>query len=206
MPGNAVAGPTAPVERPSYWRERTSHFKSLAGHADIVMLGDSLTDGAEWREMFPSLNIVNRGIAGDTTDGVLERLDQVLALHPKQVFIMVGINDVAESKRGVDAVAADYKAIVSKLEQRGVRVVVQSTLPCNEAKGAWKECAALNPQIRRLNARLAALASAKVTYIDLWPRLANGGSLRAEYTYDGIHLNGDGYRQWQSAIEKAMTR
>ena len=200
----AAVGPQAPAERSSYWRERTSLFRTLPGHADVVMIGDSLTDGAEWAELFPQQRIANRGIDSDTTDGVLARLDDILAARPRQAFLMIGINDFADLQRDADAVFADYRAIVAKLERAGVKVVVQSTLPCNAAKAAWKSCAAILGRIGQLNARLATLASKNVRFVDLRPVLAAGGGLGDKFTYDGVHLNGEGYRRWQQTIAPFM--
>ena len=59
-----------------------------------LFLGDSLTEYGNWRELFPGLDIKNRGIAGDTTDGVLHRLDGITALSPDKIFLMIGINDL----------------------------------------------------------------------------------------------------------------
>jgi lysophospholipase L1-like esterase len=199
----AAAGPQAQPERSSYWHERTSLFRTLPRH-EVVMLGDSLTDRSEWAELFPGQDIANRGIDGDTSDGVLARLDDILAGQPRHAFVMIGINDLADGGRKVDAVFANYSAIVARLERAGVRVVVQSTLPCNEAKSQWKSCAAVNGKIARLNARLATLASARVSFADLRPLLAPGGNLDSELTLDGVHLNGEGYRRWQRAIAPLM--
>jgi lysophospholipase L1-like esterase len=206
LPARAADGDTtsAPAPRSSYCQERSSFFRSFGRPADVVMLGDSLTDGAEWQEMFAQPRIVNRGIDGDTTDGVLERVADVLALRPQVVFVMIGINDFAEAGRSVDAVFASYRAIVAALVKGGARVVVQSTLPCHEAKAAWKSCRLLNEPIRQLNARLATLASNDVVYLDLAALLGAGGELRGEFTIDGVHLNGDGYRRWRDAIAPLM--
>jgi lysophospholipase L1-like esterase len=199
----AAAGPQTQPERSSYWRERSSLFRTLPRH-EVVMIGDSLTDGAEWAELFPGQDIANRGIDSDTSDGVLARLDDILAGKPRQAFLMIGINDFADGQREVDAVFASYSAIVGRLERAGVRVVVQSTLPCNEAKGQWKSCASINGKIARLDARLATLASARVAFVDLRPALAAGGQLDGDLTFDGVHLNGEGYRRWQRAIAALM--
>lgn len=205
--GAALAASTEPAQAPErtpYWRERTSLFHTFGRMADVVMLGDSLTDGAEWQEMFPDQLIVNRGIDSDTTDGVLARLDDILGLKPKVVFVMIGINDFADTSRSVDVVFATYQSIVSRLERGGTRVIVQSTLPCNEARGVWKSCSTINGRIRQLNARLATLASAHVSYVDLTSALAANSGLRDEFTYDGVHLNGEGYRRWGTAIVRFM--
>ena len=203
----AFAAPPEPKqgpERTPYWHERTSFFHSFGRASDVVMLGDSLTDGAEWREMFPAQLIVNRGIDGDTTEGVLARLDDVLAIKPKVVFVMIGINDFADASRTANAVFITYQSIVSRLGRSGARVVVQSTLPCNEAKGEWKSCAALNSRIRQLNSQLATLASVRVRYVDLTPALAGTSGLHDDLTYDGVHLNGRGYQLWKNAIARYM--
>jgi hexosaminidase len=198
----AQAQPTP--ARSSYWRERTSFFRTFGRRAEVVMVGDSLTDGAEWAEMFPDQDIVNRGIDSDTSDGVLERIGDIVAAQPRVAFLMIGINDFTDSGRSVDAVFANYRAIVSRLVQGGARVVVQSTLPCNEAKAAWKSCASLNPRIAQLDARLPTLAAPAVTYVDLRPLLAANGNLKPEVTVDGVHLTGDGYRLWKQGIAASM--
>jgi len=200
----APAGHIQAPERPPYWRERISFFHNFGHEADVVMVGDSLTDGAEWREMFPEQLVVNRGIDSDTTEGVLARLDDILMLKPKVVFLMIGINDFGDESRSVDAVFTTYKSIVSRLERSGTQVVVQSTLPCNEAKGAWKSCSLINQSIRQLNTRLATVASRRVSYVDLVPVLAASGGLRDELTFDGVHLNGQGYRLWKNVIARFM--
>ena len=199
-----AAGPETATQPSSYWRERSSLFRTFTHQPQVVMIGDSLTDGAEWAEMFPQQDIVNRGIDSDTTEGVLARLDDILRVKPRQAFVMIGINDLADAHREVDAVFASYRSIVSRLDQGGVKVTVQSTLPCNVAKAAWKSCASLNPRIRQLNTRLAALASTRVRYVDLWPLLAVNGELNSDYTHDGVHLNGEGYRQWKRSIAPFM--
>jgi len=193
-----------PSQHSSYWRERTSLFRAIGQKADVVMIGDSLTDGGEWAEMFPEQDIVNRGIDSDTTHGVLARLDTILRLEPKRAFLMIGINDFAEQHRSVASVFARYRTLVRRLNEAGVHVVVQSTLPCNEAKAGWKSCASLNPQIAQLDTRLATLASDDVTFVDLRPALAGKGGLKKELTYDGVHLNGEGYRLWKEAIAPHM--
>ena len=203
-PGVAAADAQGAPQRSSYWRERSSLFATLRHQVDIVMVGDSLTDGAEWAELFPGRSIANRGIDGDTVDGVLARLDDILALRPRLAFVMIGINDFADGRREPEAVFADYRRLVTQLQRAGVQVVVQSTLPCNEAKGQWKSCAALNGKIAALDARLATLASAQVRFLDLRPLLAQDSQLKPEYTYDGIHLNGEGYLRWQRAIAPLM--
>jgi len=192
------AGP--PAGHDAYWHERVSFFEKLGSKADIVMVGDSLIDGAEWHELFPGAAIANRGISGDTTGGVLERMDGIVSVGARKAFVMIGINDFTDTDLTVEAVFDNYRRIIARLEHSGARVFVQSTLMCNEKKAAWTSCAAANAKIGRLNGKLAGLASAKVAFVDINRGLAGPGGLRDELTYDGVHLNGDGYRIWRDEI------
>jgi len=190
-------------QRDSYWREKASFFATSGAHADVVMVGDSITDGGEWGEMFPGVSIANRGIDGDTTDGVLERMDGILAVHAKKAFVMLGINDLSRG-RDVEAVFADYRKIIARLGQSGSRVYVQSTLLCNQKLATAYSCSANSGKVVQLNERLARLASKEVVFVDLNGVLADAGGLKAELTYDGLHLNGQGYRLWKGAIASYM--
>jgi len=196
-----ISRPQAADQPSSYWTEKKSFFDVLGAYASTVMIGDSLTDGAEWKEMFPGVAVANRGIDEDTTAGVLRRMDGIMSARARKAFIMIGINDFKEG-RTVDAVFQDYASIVSALEKGGMKVFVQSTLLCNEAKGEWISCSAIQRKIRELNRRLAGLASAKVTYIDINAGLTGPEGLRPDLTFDGVHLNGEGYRIWRDEISK----
>lgn len=188
-------------EPSSYWLEKKSFFETFGARASVVMVGDSLIDGAEWEEMFPGVTVVNRGVDGDTTAGVLRRMEGIVSVRARKAFVMIGINDFKED-RSVDAVFRDYRSIVSQLSESGTKVFVLSTLMCNEAKAGWISCAALQGKIRELNQRLAGLASADVAFIDINAGLAGDGGLKAELSHDGVHLNGEGYRIWKGEISK----
>jgi lysophospholipase L1-like esterase len=200
--GYFVAPPNEAPQPSAYWLEKSSFFNTFGTHASVVMIGDSITDGAEWGEMFPGIAIANRGIDGDTTEGVLRRMEGIKSVHAKKAFVMIGINDFGNEGRTVEAVFGDYVRIVSQLEKSGMKVFVQSTLVCNEAKADWISCAAIQGKIKQLNGRLATLASGNVAYIDINAGLAGQSGLKAELTYDGVHLNGDGYRVWKREISK----
>lgn len=190
-----------PAQPSSYWDEKKSFFDTFGSYASVVMIGDSLTDGAEWREMFPGVALVNRGVDGDTTAGVLKRMDGIVSAKARKAFVMIGINDFKEG-RSVDAVLQDYRSIVSRLNEGGMKVYVQSTLACNETKAEWIGCAGMQGKIRQLNRGLAGLASANVTFIDINAELAGANGLKPDLTYDGVHLNGEGYRVWRDRISK----
>lgn len=188
-----------------YYRLRKSHFKILSqSEADIVFLGDSLTDIGEWQELFKNARIKNRGISGDTTKGILNRIDEVIDSQPQKIFIMIGINDLTKGS-SVDETFNNYQNILSIFQKENpkTKVFVQSVLPVNNQKhpniGA-------NNKIIDLNNRLKDLAKKiSFNYIDLFSDfLDSDNQLDAQYTTDGIHLNGQGYLLWKGLIEQEV--
>lgn len=175
---------------------KKSFFEQHGEHNyDLVFIGDSITDGAEWEDLFPNLKIANRGIGGDRTDGVLKRLESIYSTSADRAFIMIGINDF-NSGMSVDEVFENYKTIVSQLVEHGMKVYIQSTI------FAGKRLDKLNPKIEALNERLSLFATTKesITYIDLNAGLAKNSLLNPIYSRDDVHLNGNGYAVWKSII------
>src|ERR1035437_634694 len=80
--------------RGEYYPVMTAYFAKMPGPADVVMLGDSITEWSDWRELLPNADVINRGIRGDTSDGVLERLPEVIRRNPRIVVLMIGVNDL----------------------------------------------------------------------------------------------------------------
>ncbi|HKM18502.1 MAG TPA: GDSL-type esterase/lipase family protein, partial [Aliarcobacter sp.] len=82
-----------------YYLSKVSQFNELkdSDKFSIVMIGDSITDGAEWYELLQNSEVQNRGIGGDTTNGVLDRLNTINK-SIKKAFIMIGINDIGRYK------------------------------------------------------------------------------------------------------------
>ena len=79
-----------------YNLQRRSLFEVLPVYSsDIVFLGNSITDGCEWAELFNNRHVKNRGISGDRSGWLLDRLDPIVGGHPKKLFLMIGVNDLA---------------------------------------------------------------------------------------------------------------
>src|SRR5690606_12338396 len=82
--------------RPDIYASRVEMFKSFpTTDKDIVFIGNSITFWADWQELLKTSHVKNRGIPGDISFGVLERLDEVIEGKPRKIFIMIGINDLA---------------------------------------------------------------------------------------------------------------
>ncbi len=189
-----------------YWDRKSSLFEILpiCGE-DIVMLGNSITDGGEFSELFGIHNIKNRGISSDVITGVEKRLGQVTAGHPAKIFLLIGINDVSHG-HSVATLAERYVRLVKKIREQSpdTRLYIQSVMPIDNDYRRYKGLFGKEKTIRDFNVRIKEIAAGNgAEYIDLWPTLAGAdGKLKKEYTNDGLHLNGAGYRAWTRAIEK----
>lgn len=174
----------------------------------VVFLGNSLTEYGHWKELLGDSGVVNRGIAADNTFGMIERLDEVIARKPKELFIEAGINDMGQ---GVPAgmIVGNILYIIGRVRLAcpGVRVFVTSMLPSNaDAKKDYPEVAGKNGVVVELDSFLRREVELRgVGYIDLAAAVKDGnGDLDKKYAAkDGLHLNDDGYRVWVGLIKKA---
>jgi len=166
----------------------------------IVFLGNSLTEGGNWSELFPDKQILNRGIGGDITEGVIKRMDEIVRHQPSKLFICIGTNDIA---KGIsqEVIVQNYKAILQivKTQSPETKIYVQSLLPVGKKIITGHS----NEKIVPLNAEIIRLCSEmKITYIDLYPSFTDEtGYLNPAYTNDNLHLLGKGYLVWKGLIE-----
>ena len=171
-------------------------------YADVVFYGDSLTAGGAWGEWFPYWTCINLGVVGDTVEGLNSRIQQVEILLPSKCFLMVGVNDLNYGAT-VDFTLPYYEKLLADLaaigEETDMQTYVLSVLPLREGEVSYSTT---NTQIRQLNEGIAALAEAQgMTYVDLHSLFADeNGMLKAEYSFDGLHLTEAGYQAWQEAI------
>jgi lysophospholipase L1-like esterase len=200
-----------PIRRYSWfqklWRERRAEFARSreADRGAVVFLGDSITQG--WGgglgAAFPGMKVANRGISGDTTRGVLLRLrDDVLALDPPAVVLLVGTNDLDEGA-SPDAIARNLKLILSALQAHdpGLTVVLCQVFP---SSASMRRPAA---SIQALNAlSLAAVkGNPRVVPLDTWRLFADasGDAPLAEFP-DLLHPNEAGYARWAAALRPVL--
>ena len=167
----------------------------------VVFLGDSLTAGAPWAGYFPEVRVLNEGISGDTTEGLLSRLKGVIRVEPDRLFLMAGVNDLGLGAP-ISQIVWNHKKIITDIRKGSprTRVFLLSVLPVrNERLGDRID----NLDIRELNRRLEKAAEETgAGFIDLFPRfLTDYGQLDARFTIDGVHLNMAGYEVWRAAIE-----
>ncbi len=188
------------VERRSAWAQRVNRDQNA-----LVFLGDSITEGwgDDFGGSFPGVKLANRGISGDTTRGVLIRMQQdVLALHPRAVVILIGTNDL-EERADPETAAANLKLILAKLKEQNPRmpIVLCQVFPSSETKKRPAE------KIKKLNQLYAAAVKGdtQATLLETWPLFANAqGDAKPEEFPDLLHPNKIGYAKWAAALRPIL--
>lgn len=205
-----VAG-AGPIRRYDWfrnlWNEKRKGWatKIQADQKAVVFLGDSITQG--WGDdlgnSFPGLKVANRGISGDTTRGMLFRLqNDVLALNPTGIVMLMGTNDLEE---GADAktIASNIDLILASIEKHNPKVPVTlcRVFPASATKKRPAD------QIKEINTAIAEAAKKypQVTMVDTWTLFANesGDAKEVEFP-DLLHPNQQGYSKWAAAIRPVL--
>ena len=116
----------------TYYHQRVTLFQSLpATKGDIIFVGNSITDGGEWSELFDDNRIRNRGISGDISAGIIHRIYEIAKRKPAKVFLMIGVNDLARNI-SPDSVVKNISLIISYLQEHtaSTKVYVQRVVNC----------------------------------------------------------------------------
>jgi lysophospholipase L1-like esterase len=214
-----AAQKSAPAPKPDWqaffqmhYTNRVQSFRDQnLAFQNVVLLGDSITEGFDVAKYFPGRRILNRGIGADVIGnalppddkrGVLRRMDEsIFDCAPRDVFLLIGINDLG-SGHTPEVMEAGYREILQQVKTKApaVRLHIQSVLPCrgNYAKH--------NANVNDFNTRLQKLAKEfDYDYIDLHSKMTDDkGELKEEFTADGLHLKEPGYKIWKAEIEKRM--
>ena len=173
-----------------------------------VLAGDSLSMWFPTKLLPPDRIWLNQGISGETSVGLLKRLQLFDRTFPDTVFVMIGINDLLRGASD-EGILNNQRQIIRDLRwaHPKAQVVVQSILPHSGEQSTWENrdrlLAIPNSRIRAINRRLKEIASSEnVSYLDLQPLFADAdGNLPKELSTDGLHLNDRGYLVWRSALQ-----
>lgn len=190
----------------NYYQQRMDLYNGLPHQKKaIVFLGNSITERGPWQELIPGKAIVNRGIGGDNTFGVLARLDKVLEDQPAIIFLMIGINDIGRSLP-VTVIANNFRRIVEKVQTQSPKTILylQSVLPMNDSILSAAYLKNKKDTILALNKEIFQLASEKkLVYINLHEVFADAkGDLKPSLALDGIHLKPAAYIDWIDYLRK----
>lgn len=190
----------------TFYYQRATLFEALpTSKSDIIFLGNSITNGGEWAELLGNPHAKNRGISGDTTQGVLDRLSTITKGKPSKIFLLIGTNDLSRGK-SVDEAAKNVEKIVERVkrESPATKLYVQSVFPVNPKFNKFLGHMNRQKDIAVLNAKIKAIAARHgVTYIDVYKSLVIPSTdvMNPEYTNDGLHLLGKGYLKWVEVLK-----
>jgi lysophospholipase L1-like esterase len=168
----------------------------------IVFLGDSITEHWNTATAFPKLKTANRGIAGDTTRGMLYRLQgDVIDLHPRLIVLSCGINDLSMPEDGgtPEVIAANVKSILTEINEELPRtpVIVSDIMP-----GKSSQVVAANAAVDQVLPGFPNAHRLKCYSLFLSP----DGRQNASLFKDGTHPNPAGYAVWQSVLEPEIDK
>jgi lysophospholipase L1-like esterase len=191
--------------RPATTAKIVAGFKANPITADdYVFLGNSITARCDWAKLFNEPHAKNRGISGDITFGVLDRLDEVIAGHPKKIFILIGINDISRNIPD-SLIIRNHKRMVDRIRagSPSTQIYFNTILPVNPSFKKFPNHYEKDEHILAINAAIKKLKAKNVTIIDLYPHfLDDQNHLKAEWTEDGLHPNELGYQAWLPIFEK----
>jgi len=194
------------THRPGNFALKVAQFKAYPNATkDIIFLGNSITAGTDWVEQLGNSNARNRGISGDITFGVLERLNEVIEGKPAKVFILIGINDISRNIPD-QVILQNYQKMITRIKtgSPATKIYFQTLMPTNSSFGKFPNHYNKEQHILWVNNALKELGKKeKITVIDLYPAfLDNENRLKKEYTHDGLHLTAEGYRRWAEVLQQ----
>lgn len=164
----------------------------------IIFVGNSITSNIDWHELFSNPKIINRGIGDDVVVGVIARLPEIVRLKPKQIFLMIGTNDLAKNI-SVNQLLINYEKLVSQIKEKSpqTKLYIESILPIHDILNRNNDdIIAANLGIKSISEKHGC------TYVNLFDLLkTEKNELDTAYTFDGLHLNGKGYLIWKKAVE-----
>lgn len=162
---------------------------------EIIMYGDSITGRGNWKSLLENEHLVNLGVDGDTTSGMIARLDSVLEIKPNILLLMAGVNDLCMSIP-LEEVFENYKKILESLKENCIKTIVQATL--------LTQMPAVNKKVKTFNEMLEKYCKEKsIEFVNLNEAFSNEeGLLREDLTTDGLHLGQKAYKVWAYKIKK----
>lgn len=175
---------------------------------EIIFLGNSITSGFKLDELFPDLNVKNRGIWGDQTIDMLNRIEEVIESKPKKIFILAGINDIVRNVP-LEKTIQNIESMILKIQKNSseTKIYIQSILPLTHYASEYffdDEDMAYT-KISEANKELVRLCNLRnVNYVSIDEPFLKNRELNQIYAWDGIHINGKGYLLWYKQIKNLV--
>lgn len=190
----------------SYYDCRMAAYqKEVIPENALIWIGDSIIEQAWWSFLSNEKDIVNRGIGGDNTYGMLNRLPLYLDNSPRKIFIFAGINDIS-ANYPVAEVFDNFVKMVELIQQKApeCKIYIHSPITPNNEVLAYAYIKNKQDKINELNALLEDMCREKgVVWVDIRPVLhGENGELKEEFTKDGIHLHPAAYVAWVKHLKE----
>ena len=191
---------------PEHTPQRLAQFaKEPIVPGRIIFLGNSITEMGNWKGVLNDTTVINRGIGGDITYGILKRLKDITDRMPSKVFLLIGINDIGKDIPDV-VIADNYLKIVREIHKKCPQAVIyaQSVLPLNPTMPRFPQHYDKEEHVLALNKLLKANAKeGNYTFVDIFHLFVDAdGRLNSQYSYEGLHLKPPAYVIWVDYLKK----
>ena len=199
-----------------YYQNKVTSFgiqNENLSKGQIVFVGDSITDLCPLDDYYSDLDLAcyNRGIGGDITLGVIDRLQvSIFDLNPSKIVLMIGTNDV-DFGYPYEEIVSNYRNLLEKIKenQPTVDMYVMSVIPQNKdlEKSSGLDVTKNNKTIQKLNLDIKKMCEEfGYTFVDIYPELIDeAGYLRKDCSDDGLHLNAGGFEIWANTLKPYLT-
>jgi lysophospholipase L1-like esterase len=187
-----------------YFDQKLTMFESMPDQKkEVVWMGDSITDGGEWSELFPNLRTLNRGISSDNTFGMLYRIKEVTRRKPSKLFLLIGVNDIARNIP-TTVILRNYQQLIDSIQLQSpqTKIYIQTILPTNNDYTQFVNHQNKTAAIDAVNNGLKTLClQRQLQLVDLHAAFSDAnGKLDSRFTNDGLHLTGAGYQHWKQFL------
>ena len=182
----------------------TNSLESLHDTVDVVFFGNSITYGGSFDQVFLDMKVCNLGYPSDDLAGMRKRIPQVVALHPRKIFIMAGTNNLSRYEH--DSFEQQYKELIKEIKQQlpDASIFVQSILPYNSNICKTKFKVDRKQATIEANRVIKNVADGEgLKFVDLYSLYADyDGQMNISLTPDGVHLRSEAYKIWYKEIKQ----
>ncbi|MFK8018359.1 MAG: GDSL-type esterase/lipase family protein [Pseudomonadales bacterium] len=179
-------------------RLHSQHAILGAKPEDVLFVGDDLVAEGLWTELLPDRNVRNRGLNGQTTSELIRRIVPLVSAKPRQLYLSIGANDLANQVE-VAVIMANYRELINLIKafSPDTRIVVMTALPLTPQS---------YPGIESLNEELKVLAETHtLDFVDTASALlSQTGEYRPGLADRRMRLLGDGYALWRELLQQHL--
>jgi len=187
-----------------HWQKREKEIESAPqGKYKTIFFGNSLTEMWDVNYYFNDSTILNCGITGDFSEGLLKRCGTIITLKPENLFIEIGINDMIE-KISLDEICSNYEQLITRIKKESphTNIYIQSNLPLIiNRPSLLTNDTDVNTLVLKQNENLKLLAKKyNCLYVDIYSEMIKEKDRASLFIWDGLHLTSKAYLIWKKVI------